>query len=71
MTVSFFKITSFKSLKEVMEPFLSVRIFKSPKKVKESIFGIKNFKKKTLISMKKVVEHISLNAVRATLLLHE
>ena len=34
----------FKSLKEVMEPFLNVRNFKSPKKVMESFFGIKNVK---------------------------
>ena len=40
----FSKIKTFKSLKEVMEPFLNVRNFKSPKKVMESFFGIKNLK---------------------------
>ena len=38
MTESFFKIKTFKSLKEVMEPFLNVKNFK---KVMESFFGIK------------------------------
>ena len=44
MTASFFKIKTFKSLKEVMEPFLNVKNFKSPKQVMDSFFGIKNFK---------------------------
>ena len=43
MTESFFKIKTFKSLKEVMEPFLNVKNFTSLKKVIESFFGIKNF----------------------------
>ena len=34
---------TFKSLTDVMEPFLNVKNFKSPKKVMESFFGIKNF----------------------------
>ena len=38
---SFFKIKTFKSLKEVMESFFNVENFKSPRK--ESFFGIKNF----------------------------
>ena len=42
MTASFFKIKTFKSLKEVMEPFLNVKNFKCPKKAMESLFGIKN-----------------------------
>ena len=33
---------TFKSLKEVMEPFLNVKNFKCPKKAMESLFGIKN-----------------------------
>ena len=38
------------SLKEVMEPFLSIKNFKSPKKVMDSFFGIKNFKiRKTVV----------------------
>ena len=44
MAESFFKIKTFKSLKEVMDTFLNVRNFKSPKKVMEPSFGIKNFK---------------------------
>ena len=44
MTESFFKSKTFKSLKEVIEPFLGVRNFKSPKEVMESFFGIKNIK---------------------------
>ena len=43
-TESFFKIKTFKTLKEVMKPFLNVKNFKSPKKVMESFFVIKNFK---------------------------
>ena len=43
MTESFFKIKTFKSLKEVMELFVNVKNFKSPKQVMESFFGIKNF----------------------------
>ena len=42
MTESFFKIKTFKSLKEVMELFLNVKIFKSPKQVMKSFFGIKD-----------------------------
>ena len=42
MAESFFKIKTFKSLKEVMEPFLNVKNFKCPKKAMESLFGIKN-----------------------------
>ena len=38
---SFFKIKTFKSLKEVMESFFNVENFKSPRK--ESFFSIKNF----------------------------
>ena len=41
---SFFKINTFKSLKEVMESFFNVKNFKNPKKVMESFFSIKNFK---------------------------
>ena len=44
MTESFFKISTFKNIKEVMEPFLNVKNFKGPKKVMESFFGIKNLK---------------------------
>ena len=45
MTEPFFKIKTFKTLKEVMKPFLNVKkTFKSPKKVMESFFIIKNFK---------------------------
>ena len=35
---------TFKSLTDVMEPFLNVKNFKSPKKMMEPFFGIKNFK---------------------------
>ena len=41
MTESFFKIKTFKSLKEVIEPILNIRNFKSPKKVVESFFVLK------------------------------
>ena len=34
----FFKIKTFKSLKEVMESFFNIKNFKSPKKVTESFF---------------------------------
>ena len=44
MKNSFFKIKTFKNLKEVIEPILSVRNIKSSKKVMESFFGIKNLK---------------------------
>ena len=44
MTESFFKIKTFKSLKEVMEPILNVRNFKSPKKVMESFFVLKTLR---------------------------
>ena len=44
MTESFFKIKTFKSLKEVIEPILNVRNFKSPKKVMESFFVLKTLR---------------------------
>ena len=46
MTESFFKIKNFESLKEVMEPFLSVRIFLWEKLLDSDgvFFRIKNFK---------------------------
>ena len=44
MTESLFKIKVFKSLKEVMDPFLNVKNLESPKKVMESFFSTKNSK---------------------------
>ena len=54
---SFFKIKTFKNLKEVMESFFNGK--NCPKKVMEPFFGIKNFKAAmvSLFSIKNFKSH--------------